>query len=135
MRSRVNPAAFGCGVLDRDEGVGNSPEVITPVGLLPSPSRTRVSIDFSRLPPSPLKTAAFLFSSVNPISRSLAIFKSVSSARPDPTDAPKTRDSFFLGGNGDYRLSTSDLAAASRRAFELNGTIEAADLKPLLLPV
>lgn len=43
-----------------------------------SPRRTKVSIDFSKLPPSPFRTAVFLFSSLKPISRSLASFKSKS---------------------------------------------------------
>lgn len=46
----------------------------------PSPSRTRVSIDFSKFPPRPFKTALFLFSSLNPISRNFAIFTSMSSS-------------------------------------------------------
>jgi len=45
----------------------------------PSPSRTRASTAFSRFPPTPFKTIAFLWPSLKPISRSLASFLSVSS--------------------------------------------------------
>ncbi len=93
----VNPALIG--VRDRKGGAGIS--LAGPVDPLPSPSRTRVSIDFSRLPPSPFKTAIFLRSSVNPISRSLAIFSSKSSFPSDPTEVPKIRDGLLLGGDGD----------------------------------
>jgi hypothetical protein len=102
-----------------------------PDALAPSPSRTRVSIDFSKLPPSPLRTAMFLFSSLNPISRSFAIFESNSSGPSEPTDAPKILDCLFLRGDGGSSLA----ASASRRDFEDNGKIDDADLNPNLLPV
>jgi len=64
--------------------MGDRDRVVEPVsaGFRPpvplSPRRTKVSMDFSRFPPSPFKTARLLFSSLKPISRSLAIFKSKS---------------------------------------------------------
>jgi hypothetical protein len=90
-------------------------------------------MDLSRLPPSPFKTVMFLLSSLNPISRSLAIFASKSSEPSAPTAVPNTRDGLFLlGGDGD--LSRESGRAASRRALEDNGKIDEADLKPNLLP-
>lgn len=96
----------------------------------PSPRRTRVSIDFSRLPLNPFRTAIFLRSSMNPISCSLAIFIVKSSFSSDATDVPKTRDGLLLGGDGDCCRAIS----ASRLDFEDKGKMDEADLKPNLLP-
>lgn len=141
VRSIVKPVVGVIGVRDREEGPENSPDLSSGVGF-PSPSRTRVSIDFSRLPLSPFKTAKFLFSSVNPISLSLLSFESKSALPSDPTAVPNTLDCLFLLGDGDLLLAGSGLlgsgtclAAASFLAFEESGKIELADRKPNLLPV
>jgi hypothetical protein len=132
VRFIVNPAPEFRGDRDREEGAA-------PAGLRPpaplSPIRTKVSIDFSRLPPSALRIAIFLCSSLKPISRSFAIFKSSSSESP-ATEVPITLDCLFLGGDGVLcpEFSKSDCAAA-RRFFEESGKMEDADLKPNLLPV
>ncbi len=95
------------GVRDREDGPEVSPIFTFSDKPFPSPSRTKVSMDFSRFPPSPFKTAMFLFSSRNPISRNLAIFDSRSSS-PTFTVAPNTLDCLFLGGDGDRsRLESS----------------------------
>lgn len=68
-----------------------------------SPSRTKVSTDFSRLPFRPLSMVMFRFSSANPMSRSLANFMIMLSSEdcPEATAVPKTLDGlFFLGGVG-----------------------------------
>jgi hypothetical protein len=135
VRSIVSPADALKGVRERDEGP-ESGFVSPPVP--PSPSLTKVSMDFSKLPCTPFRTVIFLFSSLNPISRSFANFMSKSAGPSDPTDAPNTLDSlFFLSGEGDRaRCSKSFCAAAAcRRDFEDSGNIEEADLKPNLLPV
>ena len=111
---------------DEDESFARFP--------FPSPSRTNVSIDFSKLPPSPFNTARFLLSSINPMSRNLPIFPA-RSMWPEPTCAPKTFDSLFLGGEGDRRLVILTGVGGSRLFLEDKGNIEEADLKPNLDPV
>jgi hypothetical protein len=69
--------------------------------LLPSPSRTNVSTDFSTLPSSPRSTCMFLLSSGNPISLRYAIFVSKPSSRLPPTSAPKNLAGFLSFGGGD----------------------------------
>lgn len=77
----------------------------------------------------------FLFSSLNPISRSLANFISRSSVPSAPTAAPNILDCLFLRGDGDrWRPVSKSCLAASFFAFDDNGKIEEADLKPNLLP-
>jgi hypothetical protein len=115
------------GVRDRE---GAAVCLTGPVDPLPSPRRTRVSIDFSRLPLRPFKTAIFLRSSTNPISRSFAIFIAKSSCSSDATDVPKIRDGLLLGGDGDCCRDIS----ASLLDFEDKGKMDEADLKPNLLP-
>jgi len=148
VRSIVNPAVGLRGVLDREEG----PEVLV-VGLglggirgtpFPSPSLANVSMDFSRFPERPFKTAIFLFSSINPISRNFAIFMSKSSSYVAPTLFPNILDCLFILCDGDLsskalkssccEASNSCRAAVSRLDFEDNGNIDDADLKPNLLP-
>jgi hypothetical protein len=68
-----------------------------------SPSRTKVSTDLSRLPFKPLSMVMFRFSSVNPMSRSLASFTIISSSDDcsEATVVPNLLDGlFFLGGVG-----------------------------------
>jgi hypothetical protein len=78
----------------------------------------------------------FVFSSLKPISCSLAIFKSRSSESPAPTEKPNTLDCLFLGGDGVLCPEFSKSGcAASRRCLEESGKIDDADLKPNLLPV
>lgn len=69
VRSIVNPVVAPTGVRDRElvGGPAISGDFNPPP---PSPKRTRVSIDFSKFPLRPFRTAVFLFSSLNPISRS-----------------------------------------------------------------
>jgi len=75
VRFIVRPAVALMGDSDRaEEAVSAGFRPLVPL----SPRRTKVSIDFSKLPPSPLRTAVFLFSSLKPISRSLASFISKS---------------------------------------------------------
>lgn len=135
-RFTANPGLRGnagvIGVRDpRDEE--ESPALLP----FPSPNRTRVSIVFSRLPPSPFSTARFLFGSANPISRNLAILPAKSSG-PVPTFADGLLSTGLLlySGEGDrLRGSTSTGGGGSRRDFEESGKMEEADLKPNLLPV
>jgi hypothetical protein len=135
LRSIVIPTVGVVGVRAREEG----PEFFTrPVEPGPSPSRTRVSIDLSKFPLSPFKTARFRLSSLNPIFRSLAIFISISSEVGDPTSAPNNLEGLFLlGGEGDLSRGSgrAAAAAASRLAFDDNGKMDEVDLKPNLLPV
>ena len=56
----------------------------------PSPSLTKASIVFSIFPLTPFSTRRFLWSSVKPISRSLASFLSVSWLSPLSTLAPNS---------------------------------------------
>lgn len=67
---------------------------------LPSPNRTKASIAFSKFPPTPFKTIAFLLSSVKPISRSLVNFCSVSSTLSGSAEklTPNTADPLFRSG-------------------------------------
>lgn len=101
---------------------------------LPSPSRTRVSMVFSTFPPRPFSTARFLLSSMNPMSRNLAILP-VKSRGPAPLVTPKMFGSLLLSGEGDLRSGISTGGGGSRRDFEDRGNIEEADRKPNLLPV
>lgn len=69
----------------------------------PSPSRTRVSMVFSRSPLTPFKTMALRLSSVKPISRSCVSFRamaSVPSSTVPPTVAPKTFEGLFRSSLG-----------------------------------
>jgi hypothetical protein len=141
VRSIVRPVVGVIGVRDREEGPENSPDFSSGVNF-PSPSRTKVSIDFSRFPLSPLRTATFLLSSVNPISLNFTSFDSNSVPPSAPTAVPKTLDGLFLLGLGDLFLTGSGLldswaclAAASFFAFEDIGSIDETDRKPNLLPV
>lgn len=125
-----------------DSGCAGGPE--------PCSSLVSVTIVFSRFPLRPLRTAMFFLSSVNPISRSLAIFalKSVGFAVDGLVavvglELNVTARSLRLGGEGgegervrSYGLSGSGrAAAASLRAFEESGKMEDADLRLNLLPV
>ncbi len=133
-----NPAPGLNGERDLETGgAAISAGFTPPAELPPSPSRTRVSIDFSKFPLKPLRTAMFLFSSLKPISRSFSIFKSRSAVPSAPTEAPNTRDCLFLLGSGGdcARASSKSCLAASRRDLDDKGKIEDADLKPNLLPV
>lgn len=101
---------------------------------LPSPSLTSASIVFSKFPPTPLRTMAFLCSSLKPISRSFCSLISVSSASllSNRTDAPKpplVRGDAGLRGPGEADLPVSCFF------FEPSGKMEEADLKPNRLPV
>jgi hypothetical protein len=69
VRLIVIPADGVIGVRDRDDGPEFPADFSAGVGACPSPSLTRVSIDFSTFPPCPFKMVRFLFSSRNPISR------------------------------------------------------------------
>lgn len=130
------PAVGLIGVLDPEEGPEMSPAFEPPLDPSPSPSRTRVSIDFSRFPDSPFNTAAFLCSSLNPMSRKVDSFPSRSSWASWATDEPNTRDGLLLGGEGDLRCDESKyVGAAACLDFEDNGKIEDADLNPNLPPV
>ena len=136
IRSIVSPVDALKGVRERDEGPESG--FGSPPGPPPSPSLTKVSMDFSKLPCTPFRIVIFRFSSLNPMSRSFASFISKSAGPSEPTDAPNTLDSLFLlSGEGDRaRCSKSFCAAAAcRRDFEDKGKIEEADLKPNLLPV
>lgn len=130
-----NPAEAG--VLDFEDDSMDSGFFAGATGAFPSPNLTKVSIDFSRLPPSPFSTAKFLFSSANPISRSFAILASKSSFPYSPTAAPNTLDCLLRFGDGVFSFSASKScrAAASRLDFDESGNIEEADLNPNLLPV
>lgn len=102
-----------------------------PTVPVPSPSFTRVSMDFSKFPLCPLRTDAFLFSSAKPISRSWANFVSRSSGSPSTFEAL-----FLLSGEGGRGGCSYSLCAAAawRRAFDDRGKIDEADLKPNLCP-
>lgn len=101
LRLMVNPAEAPTGVRDRTGGGAATSRTFD--APLPSPRRTRVSMDFSRLPLKPLSTAVFLFSSLNPISRNFANFISSSSIPSAPTGVPNTRDGLFRGGGDGVR--------------------------------
>lgn len=138
-RSKVSPAAGlnGDRDLEIEAGGADISTDLTPPTKLPSPSRTRVSIDFSKFPPSPFRTAVFLLSSVNPMSRSFSSLEAISSDSAEPTEVPNTRDCLFLlGGDGDLACADSkSCRAASLRDLDDNGNMEDADRKPNRLPV
>lgn len=101
---------------------------------LPSPSLTNASMAFSRFPPTPLRTMAFLCASVNPMSRSFCSFTPVSSASllSNRTDAPKpplVRGDAGLRGPGEADLPVSCFF------LEPSGNMDDADLRPNRLPV
>ena len=101
----------------------------------PSPSRTSVSIVFSRFPPRPFSTAKFLFGSANPISFSLFIFPARSIG---PVSIFFDLEPGAKSGEGDLlRVGTMSTGGGrSRRVFEDDsGNIDEADLRPNLLPV
>lgn len=115
VRSIVSPVDALRGVRERDEGPDSGFAI--PAEPFPSPSLTKVSIDFSKLPFNPFRTVIFLFSSEKPMSRSFAIFESKSSDPSDPTDVPNIFDGLFLlSGEGDRARCSKSLCAAAAAA-------------------
>lgn len=99
--------------------------------LLPSPSRTKVSTDFSTLPSSPRSTCMFLLSSGNPMSLRYANFVSNPSSRLPPTSAPRNLAGFlsFGGGEGSRPNPLSPGETGGLRVLERAGKVEEAARK------
>jgi hypothetical protein len=139
-----NGSGDGCGKLfsrlrlvDIPPGVVRDPGE-RPEEPCPSASLTRISIAFPISPLTFFNTARLCLSSLNPISCSPATLSSRSAAFGWPTSAPNNCEGLFLlGGEGERSRESgrAAAAAASRRAFDDNGKIDDADLKPNLLPV